>query len=124
MWDAQVGLRGVWHPIEQVRATGYQPPPGALPIYWRKSPDDWRGHIERVVRADGDSFEAVGANEGGGRWVIERTPLSHERLLGFVVDEEPREAAPEIDERERARIWGLIALTAEQAEPADWRPEQ
>jgi hypothetical protein len=122
MWDAQLGRRGAWHPIEEIRTTDYRPPPGALPIYWRKSPDDWRGHIERVIECDQHTFSAVGANEAGGRWVVEEaTPLDHERLLGFVVDGEPPEAGAKLTDRERARIWGLVALTAEDAEPEHWR---
>ena len=49
MRDARAGIRGAWHPIARVRETGYLPPPGSLAIYWRESPNDWRGHIERVI---------------------------------------------------------------------------
>ncbi len=125
MADAKAGLRGRWHPISEIRERGYLPPPGSLAIYWRVSPADWRGHIERVVESRDGVFEAVGANEDGGRWVRELTPFAHERLLGFVVDAEPAPAEPEplveppqdfaehpLTESERQNIMKLAGLTA------------
>lgn len=93
MADAKAKRRGTWHPVSEVRDGHYVPPPGALAIYWRGAPGDWRGHIERVVEPRGGSFLSVGANEGGsfgsgGRWVIEETSFSHPKLLGFVVDDD------------------------------------
>ena len=74
----------------------------------------------------------MGANESGGRWVIETTPLAHERLLGFVVDEEPPPAEPEplveppqdfaeheLTETERQSILALAGLTAQQSYEGD-----
>ena len=140
MHDAEAGLRGAWHSIEEVRATGYLPPPGSLPVYWRGSPADWRGHIERVIESRPGEFDAVGANEDASTkpgfqpgWTIQTSSITHERLLGFVVDEEPAPATPQplveppddfeeqpLTEQERARLWGLVALTLEQAEPERW----
>lgn len=103
MRDAKAGLRGRWIPIGDVLQGGERPLPGALAVYWRGAPHDWRGHIERVVSASNNDFVAIGANESGtfgtgGRWVLETTPYTHPQLLGFVVDDEHPMVHPELPE--------------------------
>lgn len=85
--DAKAGRRGRWLPRENVLA-GELPPAGALAVYTRGDPAKGLGHVERVIEATADGYRSVGANEVGGRWVIDtaQLPYTHARLLGFVVD--------------------------------------
>lgn len=85
--DAIHGGRGLWISAAEARA-GKLPPPGALCVYWRDPKDQGFGHVERVIEAGLDGYRSVGANEAGGRWVMdaERVPYTHPKLLGFAVD--------------------------------------
>lgn len=87
--DAQQGRRGRWLPIESVRAGEEYPGRGDLAIYWRDSPTSGLGHVDRVIDADENGARTVGANESGGRWVIEPLFYDQHNLLGFVVHDEP-----------------------------------
>lgn len=77
---------------------GKEPPPhpGAIAVY-QNTQDATRGHIETIIVADSTGYRSVGANEQGGRWVIDKTPIPYAAaeksdgsqrlaLLGFVVD--------------------------------------
>lgn len=90
MRDAQAGRRGVWVPARDAR-DGYRPPPGSAVIYWRESPQSWKGHIETLIEATDAGYRSIGANERGGRWWADVEPVAYEhpQLLGFVVDEPP-----------------------------------
>jgi hypothetical protein len=76
---------GRFHSAADVRAGKYLPKPGDAVFYWRVSPTDGSGHIETVWIADTAGYCSIGANERGGRWHVDNSPISydHPRLLGF-----------------------------------------
>ena len=82
--DAQAGRRGAWLPIDAVRLYLARPEPGDLAIYTRGAAGSGLGHVDRVVAIEGSAALTVGANEQGGRWVIERVAFGDARLEGFV----------------------------------------
>jgi hypothetical protein len=60
--------------------------------------DNQTVHIETVIVATETGYRSVGANENGGRWVVDKTPILYRiaeksdgsqrlKLLGFIVDE-------------------------------------
>jgi len=104
MRDAEQGRRGTWQPIESVRAGERYPESGDVAIHWRDSPTSGKGHAERVIDADRNGCRTVGANERGGRWVVE--PLSYDcpTLLGFVTHDEP-ETAPQPESPADDPLW-------------------
>lgn len=98
MRDAKTGARRGqrWLSVDDVQAGEDPPHPGALAIY-RNRDSDWRGHAERVITASSTGYRSVGANENGGRWVIDTAEIRYDTaeksdgsqrlvLLGFVVD--------------------------------------
>jgi hypothetical protein len=124
-YDARRGDRDArWVSQSEARKAGWEPPPGALAVYWRRSPGSGLGHVERVIQPRGQTFDTIGANEDGGYWVIETSTMAHERLLGFVCDSEELqevleplpEPAPELQEytlsaSEKREVESLIART-------------
>lgn len=97
-YDAQHGLRPgqTWISVEDVVRLGAWPHPGALAIY-QNITSPTHGHAERVIVADSLGYRSVGANESGGKWVVDEKPIRYTdasradgsqrlRLLGFVVD--------------------------------------
>ena len=112
-----------WHPIEEVLAKKWTPPPGARAIYHRGAPGAWTGHVDRVVFVQAPRagfwpthYTNVGANEGGRRWTVEDSAFANPNLLGFVVtrpsavevvDDEPipdNFVEPELTDSDRAQI--------------------
>lgn len=92
-----------WIPVEDVLEGKRVPPIGAKAIYHRGKPGAWTGHIDRVVEVlppkSGDRpthYRNVGANERGGRWVVEDSSFANPMLIGFVAHVAPEPAvAPE-----------------------------
>lgn len=93
MADSKAGLRGPWHPKSELES-GWRPPIGALAIYHRGDPSSYKGHVDRVVAVHEDGYDALGANERGRRWTIDRTPWSSPALIGFIVDGEKPQLEP------------------------------
>lgn len=81
MIDAQNGIRGSWQPASKVTAFNH-PLAGDLAIYTRPGGH----HVEAVAYAVPNGYSSVGANEQGGRWIVDSAllPYNAERLLGFV----------------------------------------
>lgn len=88
--DAKKSAALTWLPIEKVLSGEALPPVGAKVIYHRGDPKSWTGHIDRLIElvtVKGDQpthYRNVGANERGGCWTIQKTPLAHPKLIGFV----------------------------------------
>jgi hypothetical protein len=79
-------LRGLWHPIAEVRSGAWRPRAGDLATYDRAVPGEWQRHVDRVVQVsdDAERFESIGANEVGGAWRREWTAFGVKALRGFV----------------------------------------
>jgi hypothetical protein len=136
--QADAIARGCWHEAREVWDGVWAPRGGDLAVYDRSKPGrpetSWWGHVDRVSGPPEETgYWNLGANEGaGGAWREQISRYDNPRLLGFVAyprlaptvvrpePPEPPEAGYELSDRERARIWGLVALTAEEAEPERW----
>ena len=53
---------------------------GDVAIFWRESPDSWRGHVGFPIRRDGDSVWVLGGNQNN---MVRITPYPYNRLLGY-----------------------------------------
>ncbi len=57
-----------------------EPQPGDLVVYWRGSPDGWKGHVGIFIREEKGVIYTLGGNQ---RNQVNITPYSKERLLGY-----------------------------------------
>lgn len=58
-----------------------EPVPGAVTVFWRGSPNDWRGHVGIVVGRDQrNNLMILGGNQGD---TVNIRPFARNRLLGF-----------------------------------------
>lgn len=74
-------------------AEGYTPKPGDLCL--RKRSGQWAGtgHVERVMKVEGDSYWTIGANEGTG-WRVEKERLDERAdIIGWIAYPEKRQEA-------------------------------
>jgi uncharacterized protein (TIGR02594 family) len=39
-------------------------PAGGVAVFWRVSPDNWRGHVAFVARSNAEAVEVIGGNQG------------------------------------------------------------
>ena len=53
---------------------------GDLAIFWRVSPNDWRGHVSIYIREDETGIYCLGGNQKGKVQILK---YSKEKLLGF-----------------------------------------
>ena len=86
--DAQA--RGLYHPLEEVKAGHWAPNVGDLVIWDRSNPNDpstaWHRHVSRLVLLQGATMVTIGGNEQ--RRIVESQyapkGLDASKLLGFV----------------------------------------
>lgn len=58
-----------------------EPAPGAIAVFWRVSPSDWRGHVGIVVGQDQrGNLMILGGNQGD---TVNIRPFARNRILGF-----------------------------------------
>ena len=57
-----------------------EPEMGCIVVYWRSSPDDWRGHVGLFVERRGDIILTLGGNQNNKVCI---KPYSKNRLLGY-----------------------------------------
>jgi uncharacterized protein (TIGR02594 family) len=56
------------------------PKPGDIVIYWRSSPDSWKGHVGIYIREDERYIWTLGGNQNN---EVNITKYAKSRLLGF-----------------------------------------
>lgn len=56
------------------------PRPGAVTVFWRESPNDWRGHVALFVRVEGPNIVVLGGNQGN---AVSEKKYAQSRLLGY-----------------------------------------
>ena len=64
----------------EVGSKVYDPQLGDVVVFWRKSPDDWRGHVGIYISEDRDNIYCLGGNQSN---MVNIAPYSKERVLGF-----------------------------------------
>jgi uncharacterized protein (TIGR02594 family) len=58
------------------------PNPGDIVIFWRESPQSWKGHVGIFVRDDGNQIYTLGGNQNNSVCI---KPYPKSRLLGYRV---------------------------------------
>ena len=57
-----------------------EPAIGDLVVFWRVSPDDWRGHVSIYIREDETGIYCLGGNQKGKVQILK---YNKNKLLGF-----------------------------------------
>lgn len=58
-----------------------EPQIGDLAIFWRESPNSWKGHVGFYVRSEGHNIYVLGGNQNN---EVNIKPYPRARLLGYV----------------------------------------
>lgn len=112
-----------WVPGDDIRLGRRRPRPGDVCIWDRSLPPEqdptrrtsWWRHVNRVVRCDEKTLVTVGGNEHGGMVAVSEHFALHPKLLGLIAYPPAAEERPRgdsvLDEDEKRRVMGLVALT-------------
>jgi uncharacterized protein (TIGR02594 family) len=63
-----------------VGETMKMPTLGDIVVFWRESPDSWKGHVGIFIRHDGENIWTLGGNQSNSVCI---SPYSKDRLIGY-----------------------------------------